>query len=171
MAGKNKQGRKNYYEERIKPRLKEIEEWYSLGVSEEQVYKNLGVTRSTWYKHKAEQEELKEAIKRGCMPVIIKVRSALYKSALGFTYTERKVYKKKEPTGDGNFKEVGYEEISEKYAPPNVASCNLLLKNLDKENWANDPQMLKMKELELKHKQQVLESSVFEDESGENEIE
>lgn len=161
MAGKGKVGRENYYEERIKPRLKEIEEWFALGVSEEQIYKNLGVKRATWYKHKAEQEELREAIKKGSMPVIVKVRSALYKSAIGFTYTERRVYSK--PDKDGNEQEV--VEISEKYSPPNVASCNLLLKNLDKENWANDPQMLKMKELELRHKKQVLESSIFDNES------
>ena len=161
MAGKGKVGRENYYEERIKPRLKEIEEWFALGVSEEQIYKNLGVKRATWYKHKAEQEELREAIKKGCMPVIVKVRSALYKSAIGFTYTEKRVYSK--PGKDGNEQEV--VEIAEKYSPPNVASCNLLLKNLDRDNWANDPQMLRMKELELKHKKQVLESSIFDDES------
>ncbi len=163
MAGKGKVGRTDLYEANIKPRLKEIEEWFSLGVSEQQIYKNLGVGKSTWYARKADKPELQEAIKRGCMPVIVKVRSALYKSALGFTYTERKLYTKAEPAGDGKTREVSYEEIIERYSPPNVASCNLLLKNLDKENWANDPQLLKMKELELKHKQQVLESSMFND--------
>ena len=157
MAGKGKRGRMDYYETRIKPRLKEIKEWISIGVSEQQIYNNLGVGHTTWYKAKSKQPELQQVIKEGSLPVIIKVRSALYKSALGFTYTERKVYEKPDANGDSH----QFVEITEKYIPPNVASCNLLLKNLDKDNWANDPQALRMKELELKHKQQVAESAIF----------
>ena len=47
------------------------------------------------------------------------------------------------------------KEVIQKYAQPDVASINLLLKNYDKENWANDPQVIELrkKELELKEKQ------------------
>lgn len=164
-------GRKDYYNERIKPRLKEIKEWYSIGVSEEQVIKNLGIGRTTFYKYKKSEPELQETIKAGVIPVVVAVRSALLKSALGYTYTERKVYTKNEPGSDGKNKPVSYEEITEKYSGPNVASCNLLLKNLDKDNWANDPQTLKMRELELKHKKQMAENNIFRpyEESGESE--
>lgn len=154
-------GRKDYYKERIEPRLAEIKEWYSIGVSEEQVYKNLGVGRTTYYKYKKSKPELQEAIRAGVIPIVVKVRSALVKSALGFTYTEKKTYIKNEPTADGKTKPVTYEEITERYAQPNVASCNLLLKNLDKDNWANDPQAMRMRELELKHKKQVAENNIF----------
>ena len=58
-------GRKDYYKERIEPRLAEIKEWYSIGVSEEQVYKNLGVGRTTFYKYKKSKPELQEAIRSG----------------------------------------------------------------------------------------------------------
>ena len=47
------------------------------------------------------------------------------------------------------------KEVTQKYAQPDVASINLLLKNYDRENWSNDPQALelKKKELELREKQ------------------
>ena len=162
-------GRKDYYKERIEPRLTEIKEWYSIGVSEEQVYKNLGVGRTTFYKYKKSKPELQEAIRSGVIPIVVKVRSALVKSALGFTYTEKKTYIKQEPDGTGKIKPVSYEEITERYAQPNVASCNLLLKNLDKDNWANDPQAMRMRELELKHKKQVAENNIFLPIGGEEE--
>ena len=154
-------GRKDYYKERIEPRLAEIKEWYSIGVSEEQVYKNLGVGRTTYYKYKKSKPELQEAIRSGVIPIVVKVRSALVKSALGFTYTEKKTYIKQEPDGTGNIKPVSYEEITERYAQPNVASCNLLLKNLDKDNWANDPQAMRMRELELKQKTEGAENNIL----------
>lgn len=159
MAGKKGcGGRQSYYKTRIEPRLKEIKEWLSLGLTEQQVYRNLGVGHSTWYAAKAKYPEFQEAIREGVLPVVIKVRSALYKSAVGFTYTERRVYQRPDKE-TGEAQEV--VEISEKYSPPNVASCNLLLKNLDKDNWANDPQSLRLRELELKHKQQMAESALF----------
>lgn len=145
-------GRNDYYNERIKPRLNEIKEWYSIGLSEEQIYRNLGVGKTTWYKYKGTEPDLQDAIKAGVIPIVVKVRSALVQSALGFTYTERKLYVK-----DG----TEYEEISERYSPPNVASCNLILKNLDKDNWANDPQAMKMRQLELKHKEQIAKNNIF----------
>lgn len=160
-ANSKNAGRRDYYQERIEPRLDEIKKWYSIGVSEEQVYKNLGVGRTTYYKYKKSKPELQEAIKAGVMPIVVQVRSALVKSALGYTYTEKKTYIKNEPTADGKTKPVTYEEITERYAQPNVASCNLLLKNLDKDNWANDPQAMRMRELELKHKKQVAENNIF----------
>ena len=36
-------------------------------------------------------------------------------------------------------------EVNYKHMSPDVAAINLLLKNYDKENWANDPQMLDLK--------------------------
>lgn len=166
MASKSKKnpkgaGRVDYWGERIQPRLKEIEEWYSIGLDDRQVYTNLGVGRTTFYKYKKEKTELQEAIQKGVVPIVIKVRSALVKSALGFTYTEKKTYIKNEPTPEGKPKQVQYQEIIERYNPPNVASCNLLLKNLDSDNWANDPQALEMRRLELKHKKQMAENAIF----------
>ena len=65
----------------------------------------------------------------------------MIRRAKGFTYEEKKKVVK-----DGV---VVQEEIYSKAALPDVASMNLLLKNYDKENWANDPQTLELKKQEL----------------------
>lgn len=141
-----KKGRKNKYYSHIKPHLKEIPELLQ-DMTEEQVAKKLGVAYSSWNKYKLEFTELSEVIKKGNTNLVGELKSILKKRAKGFQYEERKIIKE--------LGEIVREEIYIKYAQPDVASINLLLKNYDKENWANDPQALaiKKKELELKEKQ------------------
>ena len=116
-------------------------------MTEEQVAKKLGVGYSSWNKYKLDFKELSEAIKKGNTDLVGELKSVLKKRAKGFQYEERKVIKENGV--------VVREEVYTKSALPDVASINLLLKNYDKDNWANDPQALELrkKELELKEKQ------------------
>ena len=52
-------------------------------------------------------------------------------------------------------------EITTKAALPDVAALNLCLKNYDPENWANDPQALKLKEKELELKQKIAQKDIW----------
>jgi len=142
MAG----GRKNKYETHVKPYLKDIPDMLQT-MTEEQVSKKLGVAYSSWNKYKIEFPELTEVIKKGNFTLVGELKSVLKKRAKGFQYEERKVIKEHGV--------IVREEIYVKSALPDVASINLLLKNYDKENWANDPQTLELrkKELELRRKQ------------------
>ena len=75
------------------------------------------------------------------------LKGTLMRKAKGFQYTEKKI-----------IKESGVEVRVEEYVRtslPDVAALNLLLKNYDKENWSNDPQVLALrkKELELRERQ------------------
>ena len=144
----NKRGRPNKYETVVKPRLNEIEKM-CLTMTEKQIAKALGVNPSTWCEYKNKYPELSEAIKRGHESLIIELRSTLIKKAKGFTYTEKKTVKK-------NGK-VETEEIYEKASLPDVAALNLLLKNYDKDNWANDPQALKLRQKELELQERKIE--------------
>ena len=139
-------GRKNKYYTHIKPYLKDIPEMLQT-MTEEQVAKKLGVAYSSWNKYKLEFTELTEVIKKGNANLVSELKSVLKKRAKGFQYEERKIIKEHGKTVR--------EEIYIKSALPDVASINLLLKNYDKENWANDPQVIELrkKELELKEKQ------------------
>lgn len=141
-----KTGRKNKYHTHIKPYLKDIPEMLQT-MTEEQVAKRLGVAYSSWNKYKLEFKELTEVIKKGNASLVSELKSVLKKRAKGFQYEERKVIREHGV--------VVREEIYTKSALPDVASINLLLKNYDKDNWANDPQALELrkKELELKEKQ------------------
>lgn len=166
----NKRGRKNKYESHVKPRFNDIRKWLENGATEKQVAQNLGIGDKTFIRYKNEHEELRDLIKKSRQNVVLELRGALVKRALGFAYTETKTTTEKFKF-PGEIKafliENGFtdEQIDEarliktetatKQALPDVAALNLALKNYDKDNWSNDPQMLdiRKKELELREKQ------------------
>lgn len=136
------------YDSHIKPHFDDIKKWLEEGATEQQIYENLGVSKTTFYKYKEEKSEFAELLKKGRRNLVVQLRGALVKKALGgYTYTTKKTVMKT----DGNGKNVTIE-TNEHYAEPDVAALNLCLKNYDPDNWANDPQMMKLKreELELK---------------------
>lgn len=148
-----KRGRKSAYETKIKPRFSEISEWLKNGATEKQIASNLGISYSTFNKYKAEKEEFAEFLKNGRETLVLKLRGALVKKALGFAYTEKKKYRKKDENGIIS----EYVEETTKQALPDVAALNLCLKNYDPDEWANDPQALRLKEKELQLRQEIAE--------------
>lgn len=130
--------------------MKEIEEW-ALEKTEEQITQILGVGLSNWNKYKNEHEELRNALKKGRDSLVKELKSKLIMKARGFHYTESKKITEKGV--------VVREEIYDKYCQPDVAALNLLLKNYDKENWSNDPQMLRLKERELEMREKTQEQN------------
>lgn len=139
-------GRPNKYEANVKPRLEEIKK-LCLTMTEKQIAEYLGVGYSSWCDYKNKYPELTDILKKGREALVNDLKSTLIRKAKGFNYTEKKTVKK-----DGH---VVQEEVYEKASLPDVAALNLLLKNYDKDNWSNDPQMMKLrqKELELREKQ------------------
>ncbi len=146
-----KRGRKDAYETKIKPRFNEIREWLINGASDENIYRNLGISYQTFYKHLNEKTEFSELIKNGRIAIVAQLRSALIKKAMGFEYQESKIIEKEDPdTGE----KVRTVETYNKKSLPDVAALNLCLKNYDALNWSNDPQSdaIRREELELKKK-------------------
>lgn len=139
-------GKKSKYDDYVKPHLKDIKKW-AITMTEEQMAEKLGVKYKTFLGYKKKHTELTEAIVKGRQNLVAELKSVLVMKARGFKYTETKTIE--DTTG---YKKT---ETVEKYAPPDVAAANLLLKNYDRDNWANDPQMLdvKKRELELKEKE------------------
>lgn len=145
-----KKGRKSAYDSRIKPFFPQILEMCKT-MTDKQIAEALGVSLSTFMKHKAEKKEFSDLIKKGRQNLVAELKGILIQKAKGFKYQEKKVIKDSE----------GYErkEIFEKYAQPDVAAINLLLKNYDKENWANDPQMIRIREKELELRERQIENN------------
>ena len=141
-----KRGRKSKYFTHVEPYLDNISEW-SESMTEAQIAKKLGVGKTAFNDYKMKYPKLMEAIKKGRQNLVIELKSVLIKKARGYMYEEKKII----TDSDGYTR----KEVIQKYAQPDVASINLLLKNYDKENWANDPQVIELrkKELELKEKQ------------------
>lgn len=143
-------GRKNKYETHVKPYLSDIQKWCQT-MTEKQIAKKLGVAYSSWCLYKNDHVELSETIKRGRQSLVVDLKSTLIERAKGFQYTEKKVIK------EGG--EVIREEIYTKSSLPDVAALNLLLKNYDKENWSNDPQVLELRKKELELRERQIESN------------
>lgn len=139
-------GRPNKYHTHVEPYLDDVKDM-TLTMTEEQIAKTLGVGYTAFREYKRRYPALNDALKKGRRELVKELRSTLIRRAKGFQYEEKKTIK------EGG--EVVREEISLKSSLPDVAALNLLLKNYDKENWANDPQTLsiRQKELELKEKQ------------------
>ena len=147
-----KRGGKGKYETDIKPRFDEITHWLRSGASEKQICENLGITKDTFYRYKRNYKEFSDLLKNGRQALVMQLRNTLIKKAMGFEYTEVKQYAREE---NGN--KVTYVEKTTKTALPDVAALNLCLKNYDPDNWANDPQALKMKEKELELRREIAE--------------
>ena len=151
-----RRGQPGKYETNVKPRLKEIEEW-ARDYTNKDIAKMCGVHQATFSEYIRTCPELSEALKRGRAKLVSELRSALIKKACGYTYTEKKIIK----ALDEETREmvVIREEIYEKYAQQDVAAINLLLKNYDPKNWANDPQALELRRQEIQLTKKKIENS------------
>ena len=69
--------------EEIKEKFPLIEGWAKDGLTDEQISKNLGISKVTFYKYKASCSELSELLKKSKEVVDYEVENALYKSAIG----------------------------------------------------------------------------------------
>lgn len=65
-----------------------IEGWARDGLTDEQIAKNLGICKDTFYKYKKEHTDFSDALKRGKEVVDYEVENALLKRALGYTFEE-----------------------------------------------------------------------------------
>lgn len=123
--------RSNKYLTNVQPRLKEISEMYQFA-TETQIAKMLGISPRSFENYKKKYPELKEALNAGKQALIVELKSALKKKALGFEYKEQK----RQITEVDGERRVVIEEYT-RYAQPDTGAIHLLLKNLDPE-WRND---------------------------------
>lgn len=168
-----KRGRKSKYETHVKPFFPEIMEMCRT-MTEMQIAEVLGVGISTFQYYKTEFPELAEVLKKGRRNLVADLRGALIKKATGYQYTETKEVTEQVRWPEemyAMFLDAGFTreqiessrlvktEIAHKQMSPDVAAINLALKNYDKDNWANDPQMLDIRKQELKLREKQVESN------------
>lgn len=67
------------------------EDFARRGMIDEEIWKSLGIGKSTYYKYQLKYGDFMDAIKKGKSPVDVKVENALLKRALGFEYEEIKI--------------------------------------------------------------------------------
>jgi hypothetical protein len=118
----------------VEARLELVEKWARAGLSDKQIAWNLGICRSTLDFYKRAHPDFLDTLRKGRESFLAEVENALIKRALGIHYEESKTYIK-ETAGEV----TRYVEKSEKYLPPSVGACFILLKNKDRGNWSNNP--------------------------------
>lgn len=78
-----------------KDKLTLLEGWARNGLTDEQIANNIGISRSTLFEWRKNNQDISNALKKGKEIVDIEVENALLKRALGYTITlkEQKVDK------------------------------------------------------------------------------
>ena len=121
---------KSKYETDVKPRLVEIEAWKRDGLTDEQIFKNLGISRDTFYKYKEKYADFSDALKKGKEVADIEVENALFKRAIGYKYKEV-IKEVKEIDG----KKTTYVKEVIKEMPGDVGAQIFWLKNRKSNKW------------------------------------
>ena len=121
---------KSKYETDVKPRLVEIEAWKRDGLTDEQIYINLGISKQSFYKYKEKYVDFFDSLKKGKEVADIEVENALFKRAIGYRYKE-KIKEVKEIDGK---KTVFIKEV-EKEMPGDVGAQIFWLKNRKSSKW------------------------------------
>lgn len=129
----------------VRERFAEIEIWLKQGLAEKQICKNLGVGKTTWESYKKQYPELAELLKKGRQSQIEEVENSLYKNATGFYYYVQESVKVKNADGSESVEVVTLK----KFKAPETGAIAFFLKNKDKKNWADNPNMIDIKREEL----------------------
>lgn len=144
----------------VQSNINKIKEWIGKGVPMGVIAKNLGISKTTLYKHIGVDSGLDslDAIKKYRQPAVDKLEAVMFNSACGFERKIKKQAKLKHCVYENGKKADEWEELVEYeetvYFPPDTTAGIFLLKN-----WAdymNEPATVKLrtKEVELKEKQQ-----------------
>lgn len=118
---------KSKWETHVKDKLILVEAWARNGLTDEQIAKNLGISKDTFYKYKKEHTDFSDSLKRGKEIIDIEVENALLKRALGYKYNEVT----KELTDEG----LQVTKIVTKEVQPDTTAQIFWLKNRKPEDW------------------------------------
>lgn len=150
--------RKGNYKDKVEPYLKQVREWKKVGATDEQICEQLEISKSSFYEYQKKHLEFADAIKKGKMVFVMDLRGELAKIAFRHKLETKKVYiKADEETGQS----TKYTEITTREVDGDIAAINLLLKNLDKENWSNDPAHVELRRQELELRKAIASANNF----------
>lgn len=117
--------------------LLKLEAWARDGLTDEQIAKNIGISRSTLAEWKKKYSDISDTLKKGKEVVDIEVENALLKRALGYKYvevTKERVTELNLHTGEPESKLVVTKEVV-KEVQPDVTAQIFWLKNRKPDVW------------------------------------
>lgn len=129
-----------------------------MGATDEQICRQLGIGKTTFYDHLKNNPKLSEEIKIGTEFFVLELKSELARKAFKHTLETKKQYIKVDiETGH----KTQYTEITTKEVDGDTGALHLLLKNLDKGNWSENWQTYELKKQELELRKQMAEDKLF----------
>ncbi|KIQ83542.1 phage protein [Bacillus sp. L_1B0_8] len=112
--------------------LLKIEGWARDGLVDEQIAKNIGISRATLSNWKKKHPLITRALARGKEVVDREVENALLKRALGYTYEEVTVLRQE--VEEGVFESVEAKRVK-RQVPPDTTALIFWLKNRKPDTW------------------------------------
>jgi len=116
-----------------------LEAWARDGLSDEQIAKNMGIAKSTFYEWKDKYSEFSNSLKRNKEIVDIEVENAMHKKALGYDVPIKKAFKVKETIYENGkkIKETEKIEYAEEtmHIPADTTAQIYWLKHRQREKW------------------------------------
>lgn len=110
-----------------KDKLILLEGWARDGLTDEQIAKNIGISRASLYEWKKKEVDISDALKKGKEIVDFEVENALLKKALGYTITIKEEKLDKDGCVHTLEKDV--------HIPPDTTAQIFWLKNRKPNNW------------------------------------
>ena len=151
--------RGKYHEWLTKEGLTLIEGWAKDGLIDEQIAANIGITTTTLYDWKKKYADFSDALKKGKETSDYEVENALFKSATGYEYEERKEVQE---VVDGVMRKR--VEVTRKQVPPNATSAIFWLKNRKPGKWRNK-QEIEINKIQAEIKKLEVETARIESQS------
>lgn len=131
--------RGKYQEWLTEDSLLRIESWASDGLTDDDIAKNMGISRTTFYNWQNKYSDILNALKKGREPVVRELENALIKKAKGFEYEESDVIIDKDKNGNTSQRVIKHK----RYSPPDSSAAMFLLKNYKPDKYRNYNELTK----------------------------
>lgn len=111
--------------------LKQIQSWVRDGLSDVQVAKNMGISKTTFYDWMNKYPAMSDSVKKGKQPVDFEVENALLKRALGYEIEETNTF----ITINSKGEKVQKVNKTKKHIAPDATAAIFWLKNRRPDKW------------------------------------
>ncbi|MGM0409233.1 MAG: hypothetical protein ACQEQF_00620 [Bacillota bacterium] len=125
-------GRKPLWEKKdMKNRLNIIKGWATMGLTEKEMYNQLGVSADTWENWKNDKPEFLKALRSGQMETVAELVESAKKQAQGYFVVEKTKRIKEHYNSEGELVSTDEETSTDKkYVKANSSVTKYLLNNL-----------------------------------------
>lgn len=149
-------GRKPKYDEKeIEKFCGQVAEALANGTEEKDLYKQLGIKRTTYYDYLKKYPKFADAVADGRTRAVKTVYNAVFRAAVGFSYDEEKTVARKDKKGE----RVIDVERYKKYAKPDMSAAAIWLRNHDPDYHDADSGAVELRRQEAELRRAIAEAN------------